>query len=342
MADYWAAHGNSVTILSLRNRTSDEYSPGPGVKIIYLNQISSSRLFPLKIFYHFKRIVSLRRNFRFTQADIIFGFLVSASVLSIIAAAGTRKSVVACDLSNPFILPGNKIWRFLRNFTFLFAGWIVVQNKEAEVYYKQIKRKKCSVIYNPAVVPERGVYNTESKIIAAVGRLEYVKGFDILLRAFAECRAQFPDWSIQLAGEGSQKEQLILLAEKLNLSDAVQFMGWIDEPWSVLSNAGCFVLPSRYEGFPLALIEAMACGLPVISADCPSGPREVINSGKNGLLFPAESVSGLAEKLRTVLDNIALRKQMSINSAETARAFTVNNIMRDWEKVLQNCTIKDT
>jgi glycosyltransferase involved in cell wall biosynthesis len=126
--------------------------------------------------------------------------------------------------------------------------------------------------------------------VIGVGRLEHEKGFDRLVDAFAEVAHRHPQWDLELHGEGSQSEWLRGRVTALGLNDRVRFPGWTRPIWPALASADLFVLPSRYEGFPSALLEAMAAGVPSIAVDCPSGPRAIIRDGVDGLLVKTPSL----------------------------------------------------
>ena len=124
-------------------------------------------------------------------------------------------------------------------------------------------------------------------MVVAMGRLSPEKGFDLLIDAFARLAAQHADWRLEIAGEGPERDALQRQIDAAGLQPQVQLVGWVSDPERFLSRSALFVMSSRYEGFPVALLEAMACGVPVISFDCDSGPREIIRPDVDGVLVPA-------------------------------------------------------
>jgi len=143
-------------------------------------------------------------------------------------------------------------------------------------------------------------------LVVAAGRLCRQKGFDLLLEAFGRIAREFPAARLIILGKGEERDPLRTLADSLGISARVDFPGWFPNPHAVISRASAFVLSSRYEGFPNALLEAMACGTPVVSTDCPSGPREILED-EAGLLVPTEDPEAMAEALRALLSDPLLR-----------------------------------
>lgn len=143
---------------------------------------------------------------------------------------------------------------------------------------------------------------TQSPVVLAVGRLNQAKGHHSLIRAFSRLRAEGFHLRLMILGEGELRANLEALVSECGLtSDDVQMPGFVSNPFAYLSRCGVFVLSSRYEGLPGALIEAMACGVPVVSTDCPSGPREILESGRWGALVPVGDEIALAEAIKSVL-----------------------------------------
>src|SRR5262249_38216695 len=163
-------------------------------------------------------------------------------------------------------------------------------------FHAMTKVRGC-VIPNPFPLPGRVARLGQSKsgrVIMAMGRLVHQKGFDLLLKAFSMVAAKHPEWSLAVLGEGPLRADLEAQTEELQLAGRVRWAGRIEDPFPTLCTADLFAFPSRFEGFGLALAEAMACGLPVVSFDCPEGPGEIIRHGVDGVLVPPEDVDALA------------------------------------------------
>ena len=192
--------------------------------------------------------------------------------------------------------------------------------------------KNIRVIYNPVVTPELlekakepldhpWFAPGEPPVILGVGRLHRQKDFPTLIRAFALVRQHKPA-RLMILGEGSERYKLEALIDELGLTNEIALPGFISNPYAFMSKASVFVLSSLYEGLPTVLIEAIAVGKAVISTDCPSGPAEILDSGKYGCLVPVSDIKALAEAILTTLDNPtdseALRQRAQQFSYETA------------------------
>ena len=144
-------------------------------------------------------------------------------------------------------------------------------------------------------------FGEEIPVILAVGRLHEAKGYDILLDAFSRLIRKMPA-RLLILGEGPEREALALRIERLGLDEQVDMPGFVDNPWSYMRSVSLFVLSSRWEGLGNVLIEALTCGVPVVAADCPHGPREILDGGRYGLLVPPEDPRKLADALQASLE----------------------------------------
>lgn len=168
--------------------------------------------------------------------------------------------------------------------------------------------------------------------VAAMGRMTPQKGFDLLFRAVARlghpCR-------VAVLGEGPDRSRLEALAAELGLGERVEFPGFLENPYPLLASATVFVLSSRYEGFPNALVEAMALGLPCVATRCPTGPEEIITDEVDGLLVPVEDPDALAAAIDRLLADPALRARLGEAAARRARDFDLPVVVRRFEDLFE-------
>lgn len=166
------------------------------------------------------------------------------------------------------------------------------------------------------------------KIIIAMGRLEYQKGFDTLLNAFTKLREDI-HVKLIILGEGSLRKKFEIMANELGISDRVSLPGFTENPYAELANSDLFVLSSRWEGLPNALIQAMACNIPVLSTNCPGGPAEILEDGKWGQLVPVDDVAALTEAISDELTS-----PMCVETQRRAEYFSVDNSVNLLESIL--------
>jgi len=229
------------------------------------------------------------------------------------------------------------------------ASAVVVQSKGAMNYFPPAVQARSRIIPNPVLKPsinkDRAIIKAAEPLMVAMGRMVPVKGFDLLLKAFAQVKDNHKRWNLIILGEGSLRQELESLRDNLGLGSRVLMPGRVSNPYEYLAGADLFVMSSRYEGFPNALCEAMASGLAVISTDCPSGPREIIRPGIDGLLVANQDIAALASGMDSLMSNDIERKRFASRATEVTERFAVDRVMRLWEETLAQatgaCTGKD-
>ena len=174
-----------------------------------------------------------------------------------------------------------------------------------------------------------------AKRIFAAGRYTSQKGYDLLIPAFAPVAAAHPDWELKLCGRGRDTAKLRALIAEHGLEDRVTLDGPTDDVPGEMAQASIYVLSSRYEGFPLVLIEAMSKGMACVAFDCPTGPADIVDDHRNGLLVPAKDVAGLTAALMEMVADEDLRRRCGEAAVETAERFTMAAIGPRWDEMMQ-------
>ena len=192
-----------------------------------------------------------------------------------------------------------------------------------------------TVIPNPIYTyPDHGSA-CSSKQAIAVGRYTYQKGFDLLIEAWAIVAKRHPDWTLKIYGAGEPEAYRKMVIEK-GLEGTVFCEGATNDVYSKYDESSIFVLSSRYEGLPLVLIEAMSAGLPCVAFTCPCGPRDCIDDGKDGLLVEAGNTQKLADAICLMIENEAMRKDMSTAARQHALLFQEDKIMHRWVELFDS------
>jgi glycosyltransferase involved in cell wall biosynthesis len=205
-----------------------------------------------------------------------------------------------------------------------------------------VDRADISVLHNPIevdVVRERArqpvdgawIDDDDTDVILFVGRLEDQKDLETWLRAFARIHDDHPDMRGVIAGKGSRREPLVELAADLGIGDVVAMPGYVDNPYGFMAEADLFMLSSRYEGLPTVMIEAMACGCPVVSTDAPHGPSEILEEGDLGRLVPVGDPGRLASAAVETLDDPPPEQRLRARANE----FAPEEVLNDFERFIQ-------
>jgi glycosyltransferase involved in cell wall biosynthesis len=204
-----------------------------------------------------------------------------------------------------------------------------------------VPRDRLCVIHNPVDVSHVSHLAQDAdgacppaRFIVACGRLHRQKGFDLLLQAFA--RLGLADLALVLLGEGTERSHLESMARELGIASQVVMPGFVANPWQWMARAALFVLPSRWEGFGSVLVEAMACGTPVVAADCEYGPREILSDGVTGLLARAEEVDSLTAAIRHVLTNPGFARKLAVHGRRRALEFDAPVVARRYANLVHD------
>lgn len=340
LASAWSNQGKLVTLITLEAQEAPAYPLESAVRLIPLGSAGASKSFFQGLWRNFHRVRILRHAIRESRPDIVVSFMDSTNVLTILATRGMGKPLVISERIDPSLYHIDRPWRFLRRLLYRFADELVCQTAPALARFQAIARVRGRVIPNPIESPGFTRSGPSSKpaaqagyTMAAMGRLVPQKGFDLLLRAFSKIAGREPDWTLLIYGEGPQREELEMLTEKLNLAGRVCFPGAVTNPFDRLREADLFVFSSRYEGFGMALAEAMACGLPVVSFDCPEGPRQIIQHNVDGLLVPAQDIDALADALEYLIRHEEERRRLATRAPDVCRRFNLENILEMWDQL---------
>ena len=223
----------------------------------------------------------------------------------------------------------NNYWRFKR------YDHIVILTEE-DLHKNWKGWENVSVIPNPITAICEKQSTCDSKTAIAVGRLVYQKDFVSLIRVWEKVALKHPDWRLEIWGEGGMQQALQQQIEEAGLDGKVCLMGYTKNISQKMSQASMFLLSSRYEGFPLVMIEAMSVGLPIVSYMCPTGPQDILDNGRTGFLVPMGDENTFAEKVCTLIENDILRKTMGEMASEESKEYSAENIVQRWMALFRN------
>jgi len=342
LCNHWADRGWEITLATFDDGAQPPFFPlSPAVRHVTLDLERRSEGLIHSVTNNLRRVARLRTFVRRERPSRILSFIDGTNVLALIAAAGTGIPVVVAERVDPAHHGIPLPWKILRRVVYRNAFAIAVQTRSIGAYFPASWQERIALIPNPVpTMPSRSADQAAPpgvrRSIVAMGRLERQKGFDLLIRAFASIASTRLEWDLTIFGEGSERVALEAAITRAGLSERIALPGRERDAAGALARADLFVLSSRYEGFPNALCEAMASGLPVISFDCPSGPADIVRDGMDGRLVPAEDVEALAAAMAELTGNAELRKALGVAATAVAERFSIQRIAALWERVLRD------
>lgn len=340
LANAWAGRGWPVTLLTFDDGAKPPfYRLDPAIDHRPLGIAGASGSPLAAVANNLRRLRVLRRAIAASRPDAVVSFMDQTNVLVLLATRGLGLPILVAEHNDPAQHPIGRGWGTLRRVLYPRAARVVMLTERAADFFPDPIRRRVAVVPNPIVIsdtdPADGAGHGDGRTLVAVGRLDAQKGFDLLLAALAPIAPNHPAWRLVIWGEGPQRVDLERLRDDLGLAGWVRLPGTTDRIHQELDTSDLFVLSSRYEGFPMALCEAMAVGLPVVAFDCPSGPREIVRPGIDGVLVSPEDVPALADALDRLMGDPAERRRLARRAPEVLDRFGLEPVLAIWDDVLR-------
>lgn len=332
LASEMARHGHEVSIVSVfHNEGVTDYALDERVRVETLMDVSYGlELSPvLRLWRIVQALWRVRRCEFLGNAEVIISQKWLASMWCLLA--GLAGKTIACEhfryaMYHPWL-------RWLRDRSYRAMRCLVVLTERDREQFMLAGVKRVSVVANMVSVEPLPYVGAGSRRIVSVGRLSAQKGYDLLLEALAGVRERLNGWQVDIYGEGEDYAQLMAARDRLGLSEIVRFCGYTDKIEQVYAGAAFYVMSSRFEGFPMVLLEAAAAGLPIVSFDCPEGPGVLLRAG-GGLLVTAEDTAALGEAIARMAEDEALRKRCHAESEQVVAPYLPERIYEEWEKLI--------
>lgn len=296
-----------------------------------------------------RKLRAIRKVHQRFSPDVVVSFLTNVNVNVLMALRGISTPVIVCERTNPVVSKSaDKRLQSLRTRLYPRATRVVVQTKETANAFSAAEPNlgELAVIPNPIPTTlqrmplNQLVEQTENCKLVAMGRLVAAKQFDQLIQAFGLLAEAYPEWTLHIYGEGPELENLQKKADLVGFKERIFFPGRTDTPWQVLAAAQLFVLTSAYEGFPNVLLEAMALGLPCVSVDCPSGPREISNNGLDASLVLLNNEQALVAALEELMSDPHLRGALGQRAALSVRQrYGMNTVLEQWDHIFRQAEL---
>ena len=320
LANDFLRRGDQVSILTL-NDGETEYELSPEVKVTGLGVSgdSANKWESIRRFLNTER--KLSRWLAEEKPDAVLAFSSKLTMQLLLARAHSGPVLICSERANPAFRAESAATRMERRLLKKADGFIF-QTQRVSLLFPPEMRERGTVIHNGLFspdIPEEPVpfARRRKKEICAVGRLENEqKAYDVMLDAFALFREKHPEHVLHIYGSGGSEAAIRAQAAALGLTDSVVLHGNLPHVIHEIKDMGMFVMTSRFEGMPNALIEAMACGLPCVCTDCDFGPAELIRDGESGLVVPVDDVTAIAAAMERIADDPALAEKLSRGALE--------------------------
>ena len=332
LANHFQEKGHNVTIISFNE----------GEAYAVANKITRIKLHGGNFKNHKLRTLNNLRKFYATpkkRPNVIISFLTLNNLNSILIAKLYGINVIVSEHISSLGQTNPKwLTNIARNWIYPKANYVTVLTAFDIDFYK---KRKCNVVVmpNPCTFPVlQENDHPRNKTILAVGSLSryHHKGFDNLVQIVKPILETYPDWTLQLIGGGETGKKILKdLATKAGLKDNIEFTGFSNQVAHYMQKSAIFILPSRFEGLPMVLLEAMSQGMACIAYNCKTGPSDILQDQHNGLLIPDQDMTAMQQGLLTLMENEAMRESLGNNALQSLERFSIDTIAVKWEGLFE-------
>lgn len=337
LANKWSEIGHNVSFLITVTNGVPSYTLHNDILINYVK-------YKNKKFRVINLFMTIRRFILKNKYDIVVSFMNDQCAITALALLGTGIPIVYSERNDPTKTNTRYIDKIYRKIVEKRATKVVFQTEGAQICYNRKVQNKSEVLLNPIEIEKFPVHDFkyEKDEIVAVGRLEKQKNFPLLIKAFSIIEKEFPTYTLNIYGEGSQREELKKLISKYKLNQKIFLKGEVSNIHNAIKDAKIFILTSDFEGLPNVLIEAMVIGLPCISTDCsPGGAKMLISNDYNGVLIPCNEVLILSQKIKELLLNREKAKILGKNALLIKEKVESTKIAKKWINLFNSAIYKE-
>lgn len=327
MANYFAAKGDQVTIVSVSIRKPENiFNIDENVNIEYLNiDLNSGIKFIRKI----ESVFAVRSYFR--KADCQTFLLGIGTYPTLLAALlPHRDQLIKIGCQHGAYASVKHLWFILRWIFFRRLNALVSLTDFDVPRLQKLNKNVCVIPNSISFFPDQPA-ELQNKILLSIGRFDYPKGYDLLLEVFSRFCVDNKDWNFRIIGDGPTKKTIVSTIAAKNLTGRVSIIPSSGSIVKEYLNASVYVMTSRTEGLPMVLLEAQACGLPIVSFNCETGPSDIVNSGKDGFLIDNYDINVMKEKLTELCADFDKRKYFGHNARNNVRKFFPDQVFNKWE-----------
>jgi GalNAc-alpha-(1->4)-GalNAc-alpha-(1->3)-diNAcBac-PP-undecaprenol alpha-1,4-N-acetyl-D-galactosaminyltransferase len=323
LANYFASKGHEVSIVNLF-KTEIFFDLDPNIKLFWPKIIRKKYH---RLLYALIIVRYIRKSIRSINPDVLLCFGEWFNSYIILVTRFLNIPLFISDRMGPNLYLGIMLETARRILYRYTTGIIAQTSTAAEILFNKTKAKNIKVIPNAVNVINTDI-SINKKQIATVGRLSREKGHIVLLKAFSKIECK--DWTLHIVGDGIKRKELANEAQLLGIEDRVIFYGYLKDFSKILGESEIFVLPSFYEGFPNALIEAMSVPIACISSNCVAGPNDIIEDGSNGILFKTGDEFELCNALDKLIKDTEYRKKLTLEAYKVRETFRFDKIAEQY------------
>lgn len=345
LCNAWAERGDEVTLIATFSGGGKPfYRISGNVELIFLADLVGVKR--VNLISYLQRIHVLRRLIAARSPDLIVSFLPNVNVAAVLSSAFLGIPVIICERSDAPNDHRFHLLDVLRRLLYRFADILTVQTDGVVPKVKSMYPglRAVHVVPNglpPEIMHYRKRCSGDRKILLSLGRLSAEKQINKLLDAYISLAPFFNDWDLHIYGDGEERAALERKVRKAGLENRVLLKGATSDPWQVMAEADAFVLVSRHEGFPNALLEAMGIGLPCVAFDCPSGPREIMRGGEAGRLIALDDQDALVAALKELMENAPLRSSLGQRAREEVSSrYSFAAVLARWDQLFRHAGVK--
>lgn len=286
-------------------------------------------------------ILAVRHYLKTASPDLFISFIHNINIIAGLAHIGFRTPLIVSERGDPVQTKMDRIWRILRFFAYQRANKITVLFDAFQGFSGGRFKHKVSTIHNPVLSPSceksagQGPAPGKTLTFIALSRLAKSKRLDLMISLFAQLHARYPNTQLKIFGEGKERESLKAKIIELGLQDATFLSSGIRNIYEELCQADIYLMTSRYEGFPNALVEALSVGLPAVVFECHAGMKEIIRHGVNGLLIQDDDQSDYVNAMEQLVIDQVLYRNISEKAKTITQQFSFEKSYTEWDHLLQ-------
>ncbi|MFV8811665.1 glycosyltransferase family 4 protein [Yersinia enterocolitica] len=334
LSNYLVKNGYQVIVISLSGNTPPKFHVDESIKIVSL--FNEKKRFSLA---YFAVVFRLRRVLIDESIDVLIDVDTMLALFSTIALLGTKVKHISWEHFNYKNDLNIKSRKLARKIAARYADAVVTLTERDREYWLVENKYPDKIISIPNPIPfepKDELIKKNSKVVLALGRLTNIKGFDLLLDIWAKIENMNNSWKLIIAGDGEDKQLLLDKIKILNLKN-VELLPSTPHVNELYAQSSIYVMTSRFEGFPMVLLEAKASGLPIVAYDCDTGPSELIISHEDGFLIPFDDSDTFTRKLVLLMNDDDLRESMSIKSLKNAEKYKIEVAIGDkWKRLIES------